>query len=347
MSGVFKNVGLVFVSCLVSLLIAEAAARSLFVDAVLFNRFHSVVAYGDYITRRLQPNTSFVHTSRDGVWHFDINGQGFRAGRDYAYDKPDHVYRLLIVGDSHTQGMEVGQSETFSDLLDGRSCMGRTLETINAGISGSGTSEHLVFYEAEGRKYSPDAVLIGFFANDFDNNLTGFHSLGPDDDAIISQRTHPATFGTKILQRHNQIGLLSYLSQTSYLYSIAMNFGWEFGKSLVYGRHLEENVFARQQADAEKEKLKVSLTHRLLQQFQSSATVNGADFFIADIPQYTLTGAASSLRQYPLPENAAWTDGIIALDGLQLDMFVAHGQRHINAGTHARFAEEIYRRVCA
>lgn len=347
MSGALKNLAILSVSVLVSLLMAEAVARQIFVDAVLFNRFHSVVSYDDFITRRLQPDTRFVHTSRDGVWQFHINSQGFRADRDYSYGKLEGIFRLLIVGDSHTQGMEVGQQETFSHLLDGRSCKGQTLETINAGISGSGTSEQKVFYDAEGSKYSPDAVIVGFFANDFDDNLTGFHTLDNKSVPVISQRTHPADFGTRVLEWHNDVGLLSYLSQSSYLYSTAMNYGWDLGKTLVYGRHLEENVFAKKQSDTETELLKATLTHRLLEQFRVSVEANGTEFFVADIPQVPEeSGATSSLEMHELPQDAKWTDNIIALDQLDDQMFVAHGQRHINARAHALMAEAIFKRVC-
>ncbi|MEM8812862.1 MAG: hypothetical protein AAGF59_09610 [Pseudomonadota bacterium] len=351
MSAFLKNFGLLAVALAVCLGITEMAARLLFADTVRFNRFHSVVAYDEIVTRRLQPNTEFVHTSRDGAWRFRINGQGFRASRDFAYEKPENVMRVLVVGDSHTQGMEVGQEETFAHRLDGRTCQSRTIETLNAGISGSGTSEQWIFYQREGHKYAPDAVVLGFFANDFDNNLTGFHALDEEGELYLERTIHPASSGTRVLEAHNRVGPLSYLSQNSVLYSVLMNAGWNFGKRWVYGRHLEENVFATEQSDSEREQLKVTITHRLLDAFKAETAGRDSDFLVLDIPQILRSDdrgetMVSSLRAYPVPEAAAWADDVIALDNPDLDLVVPNGQRHINARAHAGFAEAIYERLC-
>ena len=115
------NLGLLFVSVLVSLLVVEYAVRAMFGgQIVLFPRNHAEARYGDYVMRRLTPNYSFWHESRDGRWHFKTNGQGFRADHDHAYEKPAGVLRVLVLGDSHTQGFEVHQHEVYATVLEKR-----------------------------------------------------------------------------------------------------------------------------------------------------------------------------------------------------------------------------------
>jgi len=48
---------------------------------------------------------------------------------------------------------------------------GYEAEVINAGVSGFITAEKLVFLENEGIKYKPDVVVLGFFANDYEDNI--------------------------------------------------------------------------------------------------------------------------------------------------------------------------------
>jgi lysophospholipase L1-like esterase len=55
---------------------------------------------------------------------------------------------------------------------------GRVVEVINAGTQGYGTAQELLFYEAEGVKYSPDIVLVGLYVgNDLNNNY--FETTSP------------------------------------------------------------------------------------------------------------------------------------------------------------------------
>ena len=55
-------------------------------DIFLAPRFHTEAAYGDFVLRRMRPNSVFWHTSRDGSWKFVTNFQGFRDTEDY--DRP-------------------------------------------------------------------------------------------------------------------------------------------------------------------------------------------------------------------------------------------------------------------
>lgn len=92
--------------------LGELVVRGLFGDRiVIYPRFHARAEYDGFTLRRLEPGTSFVHTSIDGEWEFRINSQGFRDDENYGFGRSEGVVRVLSLGDSHTQGFEVRQEK--------------------------------------------------------------------------------------------------------------------------------------------------------------------------------------------------------------------------------------------
>ena len=196
---------------------------------VIFPRFHSDVRYGDFTMRRLRPNTRFWHTSIDVQWEFRINGQGFRAYKDYTYEKPPGCQRVICLGDSHTEGFECRQDRTHAAVIERYfQTRGKCVEAINAGVSGFGTTEALVFLENEGVKFQPDFVTLGFYYNDFDDN-TRCNMLGLKNGVLVTNSTSYIP-GVKILNVINDIPPLRWLSQHSYLYSVILNGLWSHSK---------------------------------------------------------------------------------------------------------------------
>jgi hypothetical protein len=102
-----------------------------------------------------------------------INSRGLRD-REIPYERGD-AFRVLVLGDSFTEGLQVPLESTFSKLLEQR--LGgaqQSIEVLNAGASGYGTDSELLFYLAEGWKYRPDLVLLVFnTSNDILENHYG------------------------------------------------------------------------------------------------------------------------------------------------------------------------------
>jgi hypothetical protein len=93
-----------------------------------------------------------------------INRHGLRD-RELEY-APDGAYRILLLGDSFPQGLQVELDETFPKQVERRlndaAPAGRRIEVINTGVGGYTTTNELLFYRYEGRKYRPDLVLLAF-----------------------------------------------------------------------------------------------------------------------------------------------------------------------------------------
>ncbi len=102
-----------------------------------------------------------------------FNSLGIRGPESLGYAKGDAVYRVLLLGDSFMEAVQVNDDETLGEQLRSllQSQMGRPVEVVNAGVSGFGTDQELLWLREEGVKYAPDLVLLAVYPhNDFMNN---------------------------------------------------------------------------------------------------------------------------------------------------------------------------------
>ncbi len=108
-----------------------------------------------------------------GVFHSDynefetevrINARGLRD-REIGYDNPDGALRILSLADSFGEALQVELADTYPKQLEQRltGSLGRPVEVLNAGVGGWGTDQEAIFYVAEGFRYEPEIVLLGFF----------------------------------------------------------------------------------------------------------------------------------------------------------------------------------------
>lgn len=102
-----------------------------------------------------------------------VNRLGF-MDKERQVDKPADVYRILLLGDSFVDGMNV---DVYLERELAKLLPHRKFEVIPMGISGTGTLEHLMFYEKIGRQFHPDMVIDIFVPNDFTNNSNVLESV--------------------------------------------------------------------------------------------------------------------------------------------------------------------------
>src|SRR6185503_15552592 len=90
---------------------------------------------------------------------------GLRSDRDVPRARSDAV-RVLVIGDSFTEGLQVPLDQTWVHLAERRlnatAPPGVRYELLNAGMSAWGTDNELLWYLHEGRYYRPDVVLLAF-----------------------------------------------------------------------------------------------------------------------------------------------------------------------------------------
>ncbi len=107
-----------------------------------------------------------------------INSLGLRD-REYPHAKPEGVFRILVLGDSFTWGYGISDDEIFTELLESDlNRAGHRVEVLNAGVSGWGTDQELLFLEKEGFNYEPDLVILAFYLYNDPENIAFSRQYG-------------------------------------------------------------------------------------------------------------------------------------------------------------------------
>jgi lysophospholipase L1-like esterase len=111
----------------------------------------------------------------------EFNSKGAR-GPEVSYDKPEDVYRILIIGDSFVEAIQVDYAQTFYALLQDELAQhntpARRYEVVALGRTGWGTLQEYLYYHVEGHKYNADLVILLFYINDVADNYPRFFYPG-------------------------------------------------------------------------------------------------------------------------------------------------------------------------
>ena len=149
---------------------------------------------GAYLERH--PLYGFFHVrgyegwqqSTEYVARVRFNQLGLRDPRE-SYAKPPGTFRILLLGDSFMEGVQVEQRETTAAVLEARLRALKpdlNVEVINAGVAGWSTGIEGLYLEHEGYRFEPDLVLVGFFiGNDLHDNYYKLQLLGDDMDLAV------------------------------------------------------------------------------------------------------------------------------------------------------------------
>ncbi len=345
MKHVVPNVSIFFSVLLAMMLMGELLVRALYADqTVLFPRYHTDVKYGDFRIRRIRPNSDFRHTSVDGEWRFITNSQGFRNYVDFEYVKPENTVRILSLGDSHTQGYEVRQEHTFSAVLANYLTRhGMASEVINTGVSGFGTAEQLVLLENEGVRYQPDFVVLGFYANDFEDNIkAGLFRLDENGELQVNRLEHVP--GVRVQNLVYSIPGTQWLSENSYFYSLLFNTTWEVFKRRLAESSAEaivEYAVPKQDAYSAYEQ---DLAIALLKRIYEVSRQHGAKLIVIDIPTKNYNGLIESSLPDDLRARAREFSDVFIDSGEVLgeysgiaELHVPNGHQHISEFAHTKF----------
>lgn len=356
---ILANLALVAGGLLVAFGIGEIAVRALFSETtVLFPRYHTDYQYGPYHLRGARPSETYWHTSVDGRWQFITNSKGLRDQRELAYAKPPGTYRVLSLGDSHTQGYEVRQEATFSAVLERHlGAHGRKVEVLNAGISGFSNAEELAFLENEGHRYQPDVVVLGFFANDFEDNVkAGLFDLDQQGQLIAKKFEHIP--GVRIQNFIYALPGVRWLSENSHFYSTVFNGLWVYFKfklndqaAAQVGRQLPEYAIGTHQNHSDRE---VALAAALVERLKRFCDERGIRFVLVDIPNPFPNERYRFATSLPAPfrdrlKNAKIefvdSDELLRPYAGSVEIHVPHGYQHLSEFGHGLVGVDLGRRL--
>lgn len=338
----FINLGILIGMLLMLFTFGEILTRMLYKnETYLFPPNHAEVQYGDFTIRRVRPNMEFWHSSADGQWKFTTNNRGFRNIQAAEYEKPAGRLRILSLGDSHTLGFEVRQEYTYSAIIEKYLRReGLQADVFNTGVSGFSTAEALVFLENEGLKYRPDAVVLGFYANDYQDNIkAGLFKM--DSSKVLHRNKTTHIPGVKIQNMIYYMPFTKWLSENSYFYSLLFNKTWQFFK-LRATKSAKKSVVSYAVPTREKfSDYQSELTGSLIERLYRVCHDNGIMLVIIDIPRRNKANDVfSSFNEVIQPLVVQHSDALVHSDSVLsayehvAEIHLTHGQRHISEFTH-------------
>lgn len=163
-----QRIGLVLSACVVGFLLVEVAMRLVGLSFPVFDTYDEVRGV------KLMPGKK-GWSRREGEAYLEINSLGYRD-QEHDLGKPPDTFRIAVLGDSFTEARQMPVEDTYWHRLSqvlGRcpALTGLQVEVLNFGIGGYSTTQELLTYDLDARRFEPDLVLLGFFAgNDIREN---------------------------------------------------------------------------------------------------------------------------------------------------------------------------------
>ena len=137
----------------------------------------------------LQPNTTYLYEIPEGIVSVTYNSEGWRD-LEHDVEKPDGVFRILVLGDSFMEADSVKLDDTFHRQVEELArAAGNNVEVINMGVAGYGTLQEYLVFQNIGHLYNPDLVLVGFYdGNDLINNSLELASILTEEGQATNAR---------------------------------------------------------------------------------------------------------------------------------------------------------------
>ena len=259
---------------------------------------------------RLRPDYAGWNTNEGKVF-FRTNHAGFRD-RDHTVAKQSDTLRIVVLGDSYCEAVQVELERTFWSVLERElnQCellTSKKIEVLNSGVSGYGTAQELLMLRHHLWKYEPDVVLLAFLSgNDIRNNsrelepdsLKPFFTVQDDRLVLDDSFTEKPYFTSPWIRLKDELirssRLLYLLYQVRHRNDSANSADAE---SLEVG--LEDFIYSEPTEQSQREAWRI--TERLIEEIHVEVEEHGAKLVIATLtnpvqvhPDVTVRQAACS-----------------------------------------------------
>jgi hypothetical protein len=250
-----------------------------------------------------------------------MNSHGFRD-KERTYEKEEGVFRILVLGDSMTRGVQVPLEQSYPYILEAmlNSGNGEKFEVINLGVSRFDTAQEYLMFRSYGIKYQPDLVILAFFNGDDveDNSLVLEKALvdvnggGIDNELKYIYMLSNGKVGEKVFEvgvngsarreiKRDEDGLLQIMKQASArlfpnvyysLVDLIRKTPWMYGfVSQLCGREdkpqkaldpISYEVYTKEYSS--KLQKEWDITKSLIMKLANELRVSGTDFLVVIIP---------------------------------------------------------------
>ncbi len=234
----------------------------------------------DYFSKIASDDIDLIHTySETYGWRLEriripgeltVNRKGYR-GKEYDYEKPSGVTRIVVLGDSIAFGYKAKDDEVFSDQLDR---MREDVEVINLAVQGYGTDQSLIKLENEGLRYHPDVVVLvtAVKYDALENGRAEWNKESPKPYFLFRNGELVKVDAHLKLSLYRRMGLI--LSQKSVLYN-----------ELLALLHVDRTKYRQELVpDDVGEKPEYILTFRLMKRMHDLLAERGIRFIVLMMP---------------------------------------------------------------
>lgn len=229
-----------------------------------------------------------------------FNRAGMRD-REHAIDKPADVFRIMVMGDSFMEGLQVPFDSLMPVHLEHAlaQATGRKIEVMNLGVSGWGTDDELRYLTEYGLQYHPDLVLIVMtLHNDIGDNLRQqWHTVR--NDTLVSQAVAPMT-----TWQFFKVQLKAFVATRSQTYQLWRRFRHR-GEIQQISRNLNTHVMQLfRTPDSDPIAKGMSLTEHLLGAIRDTVAATGGQVAVVLLPlKYQMTDStfAQLVREANVP----------------------------------------------
>ena len=174
----------------------------------------------------------YTHTTPDYRVVIRTNSRGIRADEEIPYEKPAGIERIVVLGDSFMMGYGATLEEmALSVMVQRLESAGHRVQLINLAVSGFGNAEELLYLRAEGMKYDPDLIVLGWHDTDIlDNMRSGLFAL---EDGRLVRRAESYLPGVRTRELLFKIPFYRFLAGNSHLYNRLRDDMGKFVKQLL------------------------------------------------------------------------------------------------------------------
>jgi hypothetical protein len=162
----------------------------------------------------IHPPSTRIHLANFGQT-VEFNSLGMRDV-EHRQPKPPGTFRILVLGDSFMEALQVPLEASFSRLLEDqlRRATGQRVEVVSCGVGGWGTDDQLEYLRRYGVRLEPDLIIVAMtLHNDVADNLRErFHTLA-DDQVVSRQHTEIPAVRFALLKIKDFLASRSHLTQ--------------------------------------------------------------------------------------------------------------------------------------
>jgi hypothetical protein len=233
---ILKNLLLLFSVIVIFLIIVEVGVRVFAPQPTLQYKINQIVG------STLMPNMTARWTGPEFNVEVRTNSEGFRD-IDHELEKEEGVFRIVVLGDSFVEGVQVPYKKTFHKILErelNEKLGTMRFEVINFGVSGYGTTNEYLVLKNYALKYEPDLVMVAFLTGndlrnnnmelEYDNYYRPFFVLNGSEISLTYYNPPPVNYKQNIILQ----GLCKYFQSCQFFKKKIDTIGQKVNKTLLF-----------------------------------------------------------------------------------------------------------------